>query len=57
MSGQWHPANNGAGKRIWFLYRDADAVSDRYHYASNGRLVRYATHESAKRAAERLNVQ
>jgi len=53
----WQPANNGAGKRIWFLYREGESLSydQRYHYATDGRLVRYASYDSAKRAADRLN--
>jgi hypothetical protein len=51
----WRPANNGAGKRIWFLYRDAPKVGDRYHLNSNGQLVRYASMQGAQRAADLLN--
>jgi hypothetical protein len=52
----WRPANNGTGRRPWFLVRRVmrNPATD-YHYASNGVLVRYATHESAARAAVRLN--
>ena len=57
----WQPANNGTGKRIWFLTRyphgggDGIPLTDRYHYGSNGVLVRYASCESAQRAAGKLN--
>lgn len=46
----WRPAVNGAGKRPWFLASGSD-----YHFGADGRLVRYATSESAQRAADRLN--
>ena len=56
--GPWQPANNGTGKRIWFLYRYADNIRDRYRYAKDGwRLVRYASFEAAQRAADRLNAE
>jgi hypothetical protein len=51
----WRPANNGAGRRIWFVYRDAPKVEDRYHLSGSGQLVRYASIESAQRAADLLN--
>lgn len=53
--GEWRPASNGAGPRHWFLFRDAAEVSDRYHRAVNGRLIRYASHTTAQKAADRLN--
>jgi hypothetical protein len=53
---KWRPASNGAGARHWFLIRDAQAsVSARYHRSAKGQLVRYASHEGAQRAADRLN--
>lgn len=57
----WRPASNGAGKRHWFLTRysghDDQSVplADRYHFGGGGQLVRYATCESAQRAASKLN--
>jgi hypothetical protein len=57
----WRPANNGSGKRIWFLCRysgwDDESVplADRYRFGANGTLIRYASYESAQRAADRLN--
>jgi hypothetical protein len=54
----WHPASSGAGKRHWFLIRDMGKdipVEDRYYYGANGNLVRYASCESAQRAADKLN--
>jgi len=54
-SSAWHPANNGAGKRIWFVSRDAKEIRDRYHFSTNGRLIRYGSHTSALAVAERLN--
>jgi hypothetical protein len=58
----WKPYNNGAGKRPWFLARsgpDSDSIplEDRYHYNAAGNLVRYASIESAQRAADKLNKQ
>jgi hypothetical protein len=57
MTTPWRPANNGAGKRRWFLIRDDSSipVRERYHFGSDGRLVRYASPESARRAADRMN--
>ena len=53
----WRPANNGTGKRMWFLIREDQSVpvSERYHYGKNGRLVRFASMGNAQRAADRLN--
>ena len=51
----WYPANNGSGPRMWFLYRDAREVEDRYHWSKGDNLVRYASFASARRAADRLN--
>lgn len=57
----WRPACNGAGARPWFVARGEGAefdripVRDRYHFAQNGNLVRYASRESAQRAAGKLN--
>ena len=60
---QWQTANHGAGKRIWFLIRgsgiesDRIPVRDRYHNNARGDLIRYASHETARRAADALNAQ
>jgi hypothetical protein len=60
---EWTPANNGAGKRSWFLIRgrglvaDRIPVADRYRFNSKGDLIRYASYESAQRAADTLNAQ
>lgn len=52
----WRPANNGSGKRIWFLVRGESVPLDqRYYYGKDERLVRYASMENAQRAADRLN--
>lgn len=52
----WRPANNGVGKRIWFLVRGHTVpLDERYHYGKDGRLVRYASMANAQRAADRLN--
>jgi hypothetical protein len=55
MTSLWRPANNGTGRRIWFLYRDHPEVHERCHWSRNGRLIRYASAASAQRAANRLN--
>ena len=57
--GYWRTANNGSGKRRWFLIWSDESVpvSDRYYFAANGNLVRYVSHQSAQKAADRLNAQ
>jgi hypothetical protein len=53
----WQPANNGAGKRRWFLYRDDNTpFAQRWYLNSVGDLVRYVSYPSAKRAALRFNL-
>jgi hypothetical protein len=58
---EWTAACNGAGKRSWFLVRgtgvdfDRVPVSQRYFYGASGQLVRYASCQSAQRAADVLN--
>jgi hypothetical protein len=55
---EWIPANNGGGKRMWFVMRgESVPIALRYHFDKNGRLVRYASCEAAQRAADKLNVQ
>jgi hypothetical protein len=53
----WQPANNGAGKRRWFLIREDEnlPVSERYYYDAGGKLARYASCEAAQAAADKLN--
>lgn len=54
----WRPASNGSGKRHWFLYRDESVpLSLRYHCNARGELVRYATIETAQKAAGKLNAE
>jgi hypothetical protein len=55
MTGLWQPAVNGNGKHPWFLWRDVPGVGERNYWSKKGTLVRYATRESAQRAADRLN--
>lgn len=55
--GPWRPANNGTGKRIWFLYREHPELLKRYQWSKNDRLIRYASMKTAQRAADRLNAQ
>ena len=54
----WQPWNNGSGKRIWFLSRVVDGVTE-YHWANpgphSGALIRYASYKTAHQAAVRLN--
>lgn len=52
---QWRAANNGTGKRIWFLIRETPGQPAEYHYGANDRLVRYGSYEAARTAADRLN--
>lgn len=58
-SARWRPANNGSGKRMHFLISSDESlpVDKRYHYGSDGRLVRFASHEAAQRAADRLHAK
>jgi hypothetical protein len=57
----WTPANNGTSKRRWFLIRGHGVDSERvplrarYHNGPSGDLVRYASFETAQRAADKLN--
>jgi hypothetical protein len=53
---EWRPASNGAGARRWFLFRNAEDVTERYHYGPNGKLIRYGSYASALRAADRLEI-
>jgi hypothetical protein len=55
----WRPAVNGGGKFPWFLIWSDESVpvSERYHYNGKGNLVRFASHETAQRAADKLNAQ
>lgn len=58
MDNPWRPANNGTGKRMWFLIRTVETgvpVAERYHYGQDGRLVRYASMAGAQRKADELN--
>lgn len=56
---RWQPFNNGNKKRIWFLgSRDESLpVEQRYHTGGDGRTVRFASYESAQRAADRLHAK
>jgi hypothetical protein len=57
----WRAAVNGTGKRPWFLIRGSGIESDkiplahRYHNGPSGKLVCYASYETATRAAVKLN--
>lgn len=48
----WAPHNNGGGPRRWFLYREDVRA---YRMSRAGVLVRYASYDTAARAAARLN--
>lgn len=57
--GKWRPANNGVGKRIWFVCRDlptpnAHGMRKEWHVDRNGKLIRY-TRDGAYRKADELN--
>jgi hypothetical protein len=57
MPERWVPANNGTGKRIWFVCRhltDGPYPKIEYHTDRNGDLIRY-TREGAYRKAQQLN--
>lgn len=58
-SARWEPGNNGSGKRHYFLIASNEKlpIEHRYHYGSDGRLVRFASHEAAQRAADRLHAK
>jgi len=52
----WRPAVNGSGKHAWFLIRDESVpLAHRYHTRPDGNAVRYASCETAQRAADKLN--
>jgi hypothetical protein len=57
----WVPANNGTSQRRWFLTRGYGTDSDivplraRCHTGPSGTVVRYASMETAQRAADKLN--
>jgi hypothetical protein len=56
----WRPASDGAGRRPWFLARydagdESVPLEDRYRFGSRGVLIRYASMDSACRAAGKLN--
>jgi len=56
----WQPWNDGTGKRIWFLARIVDGLTE-YHWSKpdphgQQHVIRYASYKTAGRAAERLNV-
>jgi len=51
----WQPASNGRNKMHWFLYRDGDPDGREYREDSRGNLIRYASYETAQRAADQLN--
>lgn len=57
----WRAAVNGTSKRPWFLIRgwgtesDSVPLAERYLYDVSGQLVRFASNETAQRAADRMN--
>jgi hypothetical protein len=50
---KWHGANNGSGKRTWFVTRGAQPMQ--IFSDVRGQYVRYATQEGAERRAAKLN--
>jgi hypothetical protein len=53
--GEWYPASNGTSLRRWFLYRDDVHGIRGYHWTAAGYLIRYASYETAQKAADKLN--
>lgn len=53
----WRPANNGAGRNRWFLYRDDETPLAQRYYEEKGKLRRFATWENAATAADKLNAK
>jgi hypothetical protein len=64
---QWQAANNGTGKRIWFVMRGEGSTAE-YLWTHPGtrtcpprptteRLVRFASYEAAQRRADQLNAE
>ena len=57
----WVTGVNGNSKRAWFLHRahgnegNLVPLRQRYYCGKGGDLVRYASHETAQRAADKLN--
>jgi len=53
--GLWQPASNGTALCHWFLFRDnVDGFRD-YYMTATDNLIRYASYETAQRAADKLN--
>lgn len=50
----WQAANNGNGKRRWFVMRGPQTCPE-YHDRADGRLARFASFEAAQARADRLN--
>jgi hypothetical protein len=54
----WHIANNGNGKRIWFLVKGQSIpLEERFLNNAKGNLIRYATAEQAQAVADDLNAE
>ena len=58
--GLWEVGNNGAGKRIWFVWRlcdpEANSVMEVYS-STSGNYRRYKTGAAARKVAEKLNAK
>jgi len=57
MAAMWIAANNGAGKRRWYVMNDDPnaPLDQRYYTSSDNRLVRYASKQAAQETADTLN--
>jgi len=55
LNSAWRPATNGSKARHWFLFRDAERLSDQYLYDSRGRLRRFGSFKAAAKIADKLN--
>lgn len=58
-TGEWYPANNGIGKRTWFVMKDhpTKEYAREYAFRADGRLRKFATADAAERLAHRLNTK
>ena len=61
MLGKWEPANHGAGKLRWFVYRVKNTAYPggpmEVYSSRDGKYIRYGSYEAAKRAANKLNTE
>lgn len=59
--GPWRAGNDGSGKLKWFVWRpkDRDRIGGPpdIHSGKSGMYVRFASRQSAQKAADRLNAE